>query len=73
MTPGGQYLDSLKVFDFYPSKQAIVPWKRLSERFAHQASGNVPVASKNSVSSSVFNRIEYPALLNNPNVSDIRF
>ncbi len=71
MTPGGQYLSSLGLFDKYPGSQAIVPWERLSEKFAQGASGRVSAFVEGSRPGSVFNRIEYPALLENPNIEEI--
>jgi hypothetical protein len=73
MTHGGQYLDSLKLFDRYSNKQAILPWERLSERFAQGASGGVSAFADTSRPASVFNRIEYPILRENPNVTEIIF
>ena len=71
MTSGGRYLDSLRLFDKYPGNQAIVPWARLSERFAQTASGKVSAFVEGSRPTSVFRRIEYPALLENPYVEEI--
>ena len=73
MTPGGQYLDFLKLFDRYSDMQAIIPWERLSERYAQGASGRVSAFADISCPASVFNRIEYPILRVNPNVTEIIF
>ncbi len=71
MTPGGRHLDSLNLFDRYSNKQAITPWEKLSARFAEGASGRVSVFADTVRLSSVFNRIEYPILRGNPNVTEI--
>ena len=73
MTPGGRYLDSRNLFDRYSNKQAILPWERLSTRFAQGASGRVSAFSDTSRPASVFNRIEYPILRDNSNVTEIIF
>ncbi|HEV2614887.1 MAG TPA: hypothetical protein VGV92_09345, partial [Gammaproteobacteria bacterium] len=73
MTSGGQYLKSFDLFNQYPYKQAIRPWEALSQRFAENASGKVYAFTKGAVPDSVFNRIEYPVLINNPSVTDIMF
>jgi hypothetical protein len=73
MTPGGQYLESLNLFKAYPYKQAIKPWEILSARFANNASGEVFAFVEGAAPTSVFNRIEHPALLANPNVTKITF
>ena len=73
MTPGGQYLESLKLFDRFSGRQAIIPWEKLSLRFAQNASGNVSAFVEGARSEGVFTRIEYPALLDNPRITDIVF
>ena len=73
MTSGGRYLDSKNLFDRYSTKQAIIPWERLSARFAQGASAKVSAFSDTSRVTSVFNRIEYPILRKNPNVTEIIF
>ena len=73
MTSGGRYLDSKNLFDRYSTKQAIIPWERLSARFAQGASAKVSAFSDTSRVTSVFNRIEYPILRKNPNVTEIMF
>src|SRR5690606_23750624 len=72
-TPGGQYLESLKLFERYPYEQAIQPWERLSARYATGASGQVTAFTSGASPTSVFQRIELPILLRNPNVTDIRY
>ncbi|MCB0486031.1 MAG: hypothetical protein KDC47_07545, partial [Flavobacteriaceae bacterium] len=73
MTPGGKYLDSLNLFDRFPGKQAIIPWERLSLRFAQGASGRVSAFVEGARSEGVFYRIEYPALISNPEVTEVLF
>jgi hypothetical protein len=72
-TPGGQYLESLKLFDRYPYEQAIQPWERLSAQYATGASGQVTAFTSGASPISVFQRIELPILLRNPNVTNIRY
>jgi len=73
MTPGGQYLDSLKLFERFSREQAILPWERLSARFAQDTSGKVYAFINGARAESVFNRIEYPILIQNSNVTEIIF
>ena len=73
ITPGGKYLDSLGLFKSYPYEQAIRPWEVLSERFAQGASGRVAAFVKNASPTSIFSRIENPALQANLNVTEILF
>lgn len=73
-TPGGAYLDSLGLFDeFSPltKEEAMNVWARLSARYAQGASGNTYGFVNGSWSESIFNTVEYPELLNNPNVTNI--
>lgn len=71
MTPGGRYLDALKLFDRYSTKNAILPWKKLSARFANEASGTVSIFANMPRLTSIFSSIELPILETNPNVSAI--
>ena len=73
MTPGGKYLDSLNLFKQYPYEQAVKPWDALSRRLAENASGNVYAFVEGARPTSVFNRIEYPILIENPEVAEIIF
>lgn len=72
-TPGGQYLESLKLFERYPYEQAIQSWERLSARYATGASGQVTAFTSGAAPTSVFQRIELPILLRNPNVTHIKY
>ena len=73
-TPGGAYLDSLGLFkESSPltKEEATNVWARLSARYAQGASGNTYGFVNGSWSESIFNTVEYPELLNNPNVTNI--
>jgi len=74
LTPGGKYLDDLKLFEEgspLTKKQAAAVWSRLSQRYAEGASGNVYAFIKGSKPDSIFNSIEYPALKRNPAVTQV--
>lgn len=71
MTPGGNFLDSLQIFKNYPYEQAIRPWEVLSMRFAQNTSGQVTAFVENASPTSIFTRIENPALQKNTNVTEI--
>ena len=74
MTSGGKYLDDLKLFeDRSPltKQQASEVWKRLSERYAAQASGNVYGFVLGSREQSIFKTIELPTLERNKNITNI--
>ena len=74
MTQGGKYLDDLKLFEQgspLTGDQASQVWRRLSERYAQGAVGNVYGFVKGSNPESIFNTIEYPALQLNTMVHNI--
>ena len=74
MTPGGKYLDDLKLFeDGSPltKEQSVDVWKRLSERYAENASGTAFGFIEGAWEGSIFNTIEYPTLIKNPNIDNI--
>ncbi|MGH8020916.1 MAG: hypothetical protein ACREIA_22060, partial [Opitutaceae bacterium] len=74
MTRGGSWLDAQKLFSpgspLTPTEATAV-WSRLSERFAQGASGNAVGFSQGARAGSIFNTVEYPALLQNPNVTNV--
>ena len=72
-TPGGQYLLRRNLFERYEYEQAIQPWERLSARYATGASGQVTAFTSGASPTSVFQRIELPILLRNPNVTNIKY
>jgi hypothetical protein len=67
-TPGGAWLDNQALFKRLPPEQAILPWERLSQRYAQNASGPVNVFIDGANPRGVFTRIELPAVYSNPNV-----
>jgi RHS repeat-associated protein len=73
-TPGGSWLDAQKLFGadspLTPS-QASQVWDVLSGRFAQGASGTAVGFINGARATSTFNRIEYNALLNNPNIANV--
>ncbi|MDD2402727.1 MAG: hypothetical protein PHD60_11110, partial [Clostridia bacterium] len=75
MTPGGKWLDDLKLFENpeieLTPKQSMEVWSRLSERYAQQASGAVTAFSKSARPLSIFNTVELPALRSNTNITHI--
>lgn len=74
MTVGGKYLDDLQLFaDGSPltKEQAANVWKKLSERYAHGASGNAYGFVEGSWVGSIFNMVEYPTLKNNQNINNV--
>ena len=68
MTPGGKYLDDLRLFEpgspLTPD-QAKRVWSRLSRRYATQAAGNVFCFVAAARPTGVFTTIELPELRNN--------
>ena len=77
MTPGGQWLDSLHLYE--PTgpltrSQADAVWQRLSQRFAAEAQGEATVFLERTSFNpgSTFDGTEWPALYGNPQVSRIR-
>jgi len=51
--------------------EALEVWATLSERYAQQAKGNVVGFLNNPRATSIFNTVEFPALENNPSVTNI--
>ena len=74
MTPGGKYFDDLDLFGKsspLTRDQALEVWEILSIRYAKAASGNVYGIVGGSNPESIFNTIEYKALQQNPNITNI--
>jgi len=74
-TKGGEYLDSLKLFeDTVPSvngNKAVQVWGKLSSNFAEQARGKVVAMVNKPRTNSIFLSEELPILLRNKNVTKI--
>ncbi len=73
-TPGGNWLDNEKLFgpdSQLTPDQATQVWSTASGRYAQGASGNVTAFTEGSRPGSIYNTVEYPALVNNPNVTSI--
>ncbi|GAA2878352.1 hypothetical protein Acy02nite_15780 [Actinoplanes cyaneus] len=74
MTPGGRRFDDMRLFeDGSPvgNDQAMDIWRRLSERYAQDASGEATAWTHNALPGSVWNTREKPALQLNPNITRI--
>ena len=74
-TPGGKWLDDLKLFEDGVSgievNDAYNIWKRTSERYAEEASGTSIGILNNPNPESIFNKIEFPALQLNSKVTNV--
>lgn len=74
MTPGGKYLDDLKLFEqgspITPA-QATRVWSRLSQRYAEQAAGDVFCFVTGARSTGVFTTVELPELRKNRKVGNL--
>ncbi len=74
MTPGGSWLDQQTLFgpnSPLTPEQALNVWSTLSQRYAASASGNVVGFVQGARPTGIFNTVEYPALLNNPSVTNV--
>jgi hypothetical protein len=74
-TPGGGRFDNMNLYnDGSPitQQQADKIWGRLSERYAQNAEGDVIAYTHNPRPGSIWNTVERPALVENPNVGDSR-
>jgi RHS repeat-associated protein len=75
MTPGGSWMQAQDLFNPATSpltrQQASQVWDTLSGRFAGNASGTSVGFINGARATSTFNRIEYNALLNNPNIVNV--
>jgi hypothetical protein len=74
MTPGGRRFDDMRLFERSSpvnGEQAVDIWKRLSERYAQDASGEATAWTHKAWSGSVWYTKEKPALQLNPNITKI--
>jgi hypothetical protein len=75
-TPGGGHFDNMDLYNKATSPVSVGHadqiWYRLSERYAQTAQGDVTAFTHNARPDSVWNRFEYPALVNNPDVGASR-
>ena len=75
MTSGGAWLDQQQLFNTAQSglttEQAAQVWSTLSQKLAQGASGNAVGFVNGARAGGIFNTVEYPTLLNNPNVVNV--
>ena len=74
MTPGGKFLDDLKLFEQgspLKPEQATKVWSRLSRRYAEQAAGDVFCFVAGARPTGVFTTVELPELRKNRKVGNI--
>lgn len=74
MTPGGKILDDLKLFEKgspLTPEQATQVWKRLSQRYAEQAAGDVYCFVTGARPTGVFTTVELPELRKNRKIGNI--
>ena len=74
MTPGGKFLDDLKLFEQgspLKPEQATKVWSRLSRRYADQAAGDVFCFVIGARPTGVFTTVELPELRKNRKVGNI--
>ncbi|HWL38008.1 MAG TPA: RHS repeat-associated core domain-containing protein [Frankiaceae bacterium] len=73
MTNGGRWLDAQRLFEpnQLTTEEALQVWSRLSERFAAGSSGSVTGFVDGAKATGIFNTVEYPTLLSNPNVTNV--
>jgi len=74
MTPGGKWLDEQALYgpqSPLTRTEANFVWARLSQRFAQQASGSVVGFVEGAGSGGIFSTVEWPALLENPNITNV--
>jgi RHS repeat-associated protein len=70
-TPGGQYLNSLKLYDTLPQAQADAIWTKASQAYVNGASGEVNAYINGASLNRVYFSTELPALMRNANVTTI--
>jgi filamentous hemagglutinin len=75
MTPGGSWLDQKNLFrpntSLISNQQATHVWSQLSQRYAEGASGSTVGFVNGARPNAIFNTTEYPALIKNPNITNI--
>jgi hypothetical protein len=72
-TPGGSWLDQQGLFNPgspLTREQAGQVWSTISQRFAQGASGNAVGFVNGARAGGIFNTVEYPTLLSNPNIGN---
>jgi hypothetical protein len=73
-TLGGKHFDDMNLFGAkspVSTDHAVEVWKRLSQRYAQNAEGDVTAWTHDSWEGRIWNTMERPALEKNPNVGKI--
>ena len=68
LTPGGKYLESLKLYDRLPAAEADAIWAKASQKYAEGASGRINLFTNGARPDRVFHTIEAPSIKANPNI-----
>jgi RHS repeat-associated protein len=68
LTPGGQYLNSLKLYDTMPAAQADAIWAQASQAYASGAQGKINLFVNGARPDRVFHTIEAPIIKANSNI-----
>lgn len=74
MTPGGRWLHQQALFgpdSPLKPEEALAVWAKISHRYASEASGYAVGFAEGASPRSIFNEVEYPALLANPNITNV--
>lgn len=68
LTPGGQFLNSLKLYETMPAAQADAIWAQASQAYASGAQGKINLFVKGARPDRVFHTIEAPIIKANSNI-----
>jgi RHS repeat-associated protein len=68
LTPGGKYLNSLKLYDTLPAAEADAIWSLASKQYAAGASGKINLFINGARPDRVFHTIERPLIEANPTI-----
>lgn len=68
LTPGGQYLNSLKLYENMPAAQADAIWAQASQAYAFGAQGKINLFVKSASPDRVFHTIEAPIIKGNSSI-----
>jgi hypothetical protein len=68
LTPGGQYLNSLNLYETMPAAQAEAIWAQASQAYASGAQGKINLFVNGARPDRVFHTIEAPIIKANSNI-----